>query len=120
MFQSRVLMGFSTKFFAIFFVFISIAHATYSCTGSVSGVSVDRTGLITVASVAGMSWLALCSVSGTVNGFDSSACKAVHAELLTAQTAGKTVTIYFDDTGSCATHQPWAWTPNGVYFVTIN
>lgn len=94
--------------------------ASYSCTGPISGVSVDNKGYLWVESIAGLDWLSLCNLTSSANGFDPAVCKAVHAQVLAAQAAGKTVTIWFEDAGTCTSHTPWQLPPNGFYFVKVN
>jgi hypothetical protein len=101
-------------------IFLSAqAHAVYSCTGPVGGVSIDGSGSIVVAQLAGIHWQVVCNVNVAQNNFEPNACKAIYTHLITAQTTGKTITIHFNDSGSCASHADWT-TASGLYFITLN
>jgi hypothetical protein len=86
-----------------------IARATYSCSGPVSGVTLNGNGLVTVQSIAGFSWVYLCNLDTTYNGFTPTACRATYTMLLTAQLTQQHVMFWFADDGNCSTsvHQPW-------------
>lgn len=93
--------------------------ATYSCSGPVGGLGIEpATGDVIVESLAGLAWPRLCSVSRSANGIDPQACKTVYSALLTAQTTGKSVNLWFDDDvsgGNCGTHPSWQFL-EGWYF----
>ena len=79
---------------------LSNAASAYSCTGPVSGVSIDNTGTIWASSIAGLPWLGICNVLVSRNNFDPAVCKAIHAQLLTAQTTRTYLKIDFCGTPS--------------------
>ncbi len=87
----------------------SPAFATYSCSGPVSGVTVGPTGVVSAASAGGQQWTYFCRLGVTENGVSPEACKGVLTVLLTAQTTGKNVQLWFDDGLTCSTHPTWAW-----------
>ena len=106
-------------FLALLLAFSAQAHAAYNCTGPVGGVSLDASGTLLAATIAGITWPKICDVNTTQNGFEPNVCKTVYTQLITAQTTGKTVTIYFNDAGSCSSHPAWQWA-SGLYFLTLN
>lgn len=86
------------------------ALANYTCSGPVSGVQISPAGVVSAASYAGLSWVHLCSVETAQNGVSPATCKSIYAMLLTAQTSGKSVRLWFnDDPNTCASHTPWTW-----------
>jgi hypothetical protein len=98
------------------FLTASPAWANYTCGGPVSGVQISPAGVVSAESYAGLSWVHLCSVEVTTNGVAPATCKAIYSLLLTAQTTGKSVLIWFnDDPNTCASHTPWTWL-TGWYF----
>ncbi|WP_156970841.1 hypothetical protein [Andreprevotia chitinilytica] len=95
------------------------ANATYICTGNVSGLSIGSDGAVWAGAIGGLPWQGVCNVLTSQNGFDPATCKVLYAQLLAAQTTGKTVNLNFTDSGSCSTHAAWTWA-NTLYFVTLN
>ena len=88
------------------------AWASYFCTGSIDSAGVDPDGsLIIDSSAAGLSFVTLCSVSGTVNngvfGITPDTCKGILATVLRAQATGATVQWAFLDSLTCTTHTAW-------------
>lgn len=98
-----------------FFIIISLsllisqsAFATYTCTGKVKGTTVHPNGTIYVEGIGtGLRWVTLCSLKVDYGSVSPEACKAIHATLLTAQTADKSVTLWFNDSLTCTTHTAW-------------
>jgi hypothetical protein len=85
------------------------AHATYSCTGPVTGVTVSPQGYVTAESLAGISWGYYCHLSNVYYGVSPEACRGILALLLSAEAQGKSVEIWFEDNLSCSTRPSWAW-----------
>lgn len=86
------------------------ALADYTCSGPVSGVQISPGGVVSATSYAGLSWVYLCSVETSQNGVSPATCKSIYAMLLTAQTSGKSVTLWFnDEPKTCTSHTPWTW-----------
>jgi hypothetical protein len=73
-----------------------------------------------VASAAGQAWGFYCQLGGSANNVSAEACKGILTVLLTAQTTGKTVTLWFDDDLTCSTHPSWAWLNTFYWGPTIN
>jgi hypothetical protein len=95
----------------------------YVCQGVVKGLSVESGGDVLVQSVGtSMSWPRLCNVSRDANGSTPATCKAFYATLLTAQTTGRSVTVWIhgdaSDTNRCASLAPWQYV-EGFYFLTL-
>jgi len=107
------------KFFSILILLLpSLALANYTCTGKVTGVSIEpSTGDLIVQKVGPLNWPRLCSVDTEVRGISADACKIVYSTLLTAQTTGKEVRLWFNDSGDCtdSSHAPWQ-SLTGWYF----
>lgn len=87
----------------------SPAFATYACIGPVTGVTVGPTGVVSAQSAGGQQWAYFCRLGVTENSVSPEACKGVLTVLLTAQTTGKNVQLWFDDGLTCSTHPTWAW-----------
>jgi hypothetical protein len=81
----------------------------YSCDGPVNGVTVGPGGTVSAESAGGQNWGYFCQLGVTANGFSPDACKGVLALLLSAQASGKSVRIWFRDSGNCSTYRGWAW-----------
>ena len=82
----------------------------YECVGPVTGTQISPTGVVSASVTAGMSWVYLCSVSSTTNGVAPDTCKTIYATLLTAETQGRQVILWFnDDPNTCASHAAWSW-----------
>lgn len=106
----------------IFLLLILLNQSVFaaSCTGKVSGVSVNpRTGGLLANTVGGLSSPVLCSTSVTWNEIPPSNCCKLFAVLLTAQVTNKTVTLIFSGPQSCSDFQPWALA-EGFYHYILN
>lgn len=98
------------------------AQATYTCSGPVKGVSVEPTsGDVLAESIgASMSWPRFCSLRQDSNGITTAGCKAVYASLLTAQSSGRSVTVWVNGPStSCAALSSWQFV-EGFYFLRID
>ena len=98
------------------------AHATYTCSGTVKGVSVEpTTGDVLAESIGtSMSWPRFCSLRQDSNGITTAGCKAVYTALLTAQASGRSVTVWVNGpTASCGALPAWNFV-EGFYFLRIN
>jgi hypothetical protein len=91
------------------------AHANYMCSGPVTAVSFDNTGVVVFSGIGGISAGYLCSLSTTSNGITPDVCKAKYTQLLIAQLTGQSLNIYFGDNLTCTTQPSWNWL-TGVYF----
>lgn len=86
------------------------AWATYTCTGPVSGTQIAPSGVVMANSISGIPAAYLCSVVSTTNGVAPEACKSIYAMLLTAESQGRSVIMWFDDDpNTCASHTGWSW-----------
>lgn len=86
----------------------SITFASYTCSGPVVGVALEpSTGRLFAQSIAGISWPMLCGVDQMMNGVPVEVCKGIYSMLLSAQVAGKEVTLWFNDSGDCQSHPGW-------------
>lgn len=87
------------------------AHASYTCTGTVSNIAVAGSGRVSIVSTAiygGSQGRDVCNLYTDFQGVSSATCKGWLAVLLTAQMSGRTVSIqYADSTYSCTTHPAW-------------
>lgn len=81
----------------------------YACDGPVNGVTVGPGGHLSAASAGGQSWGYFCQVNATTNGVSPEACRAMLAVLLTAQSTGKQVRIWFRDDLNCSAYRGWGW-----------
>jgi hypothetical protein len=98
----------------------SIAQTTYICQGVPVGVAMGTTGTLVVQSLGGLNWAYLCGVNSNDNGIAPAACKSLYALLLTAQSSGRSVTLWFTNAaGSCGANTPWAYADN-LYFWRID
>lgn len=87
-----------------------IAAASYECVGAVSGTQISPTGVVMANSIAGITAPYLCSVNTTTNGVSTDACKAIYAMMLTAESQGRSVVLWFnDDPNTCSSHASWSW-----------
>jgi len=98
--------------------FSSKAFATYTCHGEVKGVTIEpKTGALFVTNIGPLTWQRLCMVHTEYNGVSPETCRAIYSMLLTAQTAKKDVTLWFNDGKDCSLESHPAWTPlSGWYF----
>ena len=99
-------------------VFFSVGANAYTCSGKVKGVSIEaKTGDVLVESIGPLSWPRLCKVDSEYDGISPEACRIVYSTLLTAQSTGKDVTLWFNDSKDCsaASHPSWQWL-TGWYF----
>lgn len=89
--------------------------ASYSCTGTVNDVNVSPgTGVVIFTSSAGLNSVYLCLLEGSSTNSSNGTvtpgqCKAMLSILLTAQTSGQSVTLSFNDSLTCTTHNSWDW-----------
>jgi hypothetical protein len=83
--------------------------ASYSCSGTISSVSLSPTGLVVVSSSAGFSSVEVCTVGSSSNGVTSDVCKAIVALLISAKINSSTVVWTFTDSLTCSTHPAWNW-----------
>lgn len=82
--------------------------AVYSCSGAVTGVALNPSGLVTVYSAdAGLNAAYICQIGSTYNGVGPDACKAILAVLVSAKATGIHAEWTFDDGLSCTTHPAW-------------
>lgn len=103
-------------FLAGILLFSFSANASYTCAGEVKGVSISPgNGRLLVAKIGPLQWPVLCSVSGDYNGVKAETCKTIYSTLLTAQTAQKPVTMWFNDGKDCSQHPAW-YALTGWYF----
>jgi hypothetical protein len=95
-----------------------LADASYTCSGGVQGVGIEpSTGVIFAEGIGPLEWTKLCSVSKTLNNIEPESCKVIYSTLLTAQTTGKQVRLWFNDGKNCSkeSHAPW-YELKGWYF----
>lgn len=86
----------------------SNAWGSYACAGYVTGVTIGPTGVVAAERIPGGIWVYVCQIGATYNGVGPEQCKAIYTLLLTAQTTGKQVTMWFEDGLNCTTHPAWA------------
>lgn len=89
----------------------SQAYATYTCIGSVKGLTIGpKNGQVFAENIAGIVWPILCSVDTPTNGITVTNCQNIYSMLLAAQMSNKEVTLWFNDDaagGSCQSHPSW-------------
>ena len=96
--------------FILLVVFSTSANAVYTCTGPVTGLTIEPTsGDVIPEAAGGFSWPRMCSVSSSKNGISVESCKVIYSALLAAQTTGKTVTLWFNDNGDCSSSSHPSW-----------
>lgn len=91
-------------------VSINLHAENYTCGGNVTGVGIDPiSGSILVENIGPLVWPRLCSVERETNSISPEACRIIYTTLLTAQTTGKPVRMWFRSPGACdkETHVPW-------------
>jgi len=91
------------------FLSAPVFAADYSCAGPVNGVSLTPGGIVAAQNAGGQSWGFFCQLGQTTNNFTPEACKGVLAMLLTAQTTGKQVVIWYRDDLNCSANRGWNW-----------
>lgn len=91
------------------------AMAYYTCTGPVTGVSMNTNGTVWVSGFGGIVDGGICQIGATANGISSDTCKAIYARLLLAEATGRQLTMYFSDNLSCTTQPSWQFM-TGLYF----
>lgn len=90
--------------------------ATYSCFGTVTGLSITPGGVVVVSGFGGLIDGDLCQLGATApNGYTADACKAAYAQLLVALNAGTQLRMDFNDNLTCTTQPSWGWLM-GLYF----
>lgn len=62
----------------------TLAQAKYACSGPVTGVTINASGLVVSESMGGFSWVYVCQLGTNYNGVTPEACRAIHATLLIA------------------------------------
>jgi len=115
-------MNQKTILFFILMIATGSANAIYTCSGPVTGVAIEpATGDLIPETAGGLSWPRMCSVSVDKNGISTESCKVIYSTLLTAQTTGKNVTLWFNDSGNCSSssHPEWQLL-HGWYFMRLN
>ena len=94
-----------------------VAYANLSCSGPVTYLAIDQGGTVYVG--AGTAINAICSTV-TQGSFVTSpqACKLFYATLLTDEIAGRSPTLYYNDSAltNCSQIAPWSNQPS-AYFV---
>jgi hypothetical protein len=103
-----------SRCFTAALVLLAIASAptawAYTCTGTISAVSLAPSGLVTISSAtAGLNSVYLCAIGTSDNGVSSDACKAIVAVVTAAKTNGGQVTWWFSDSLTCTTHPGSNW-----------
>jgi hypothetical protein len=92
------------------------ASANYTCQGTVTGVSLNQAGVVTVSSPSsGLPTFYVCQIGATTNGVGPEQCKAMLGMLYIARVSGQQVQWHFSDSLTCATHANWDWL-SGWYF----
>ncbi|MEO7496597.1 MAG: hypothetical protein ABIV04_16800 [Massilia sp.] len=94
------------------------SFADYGCTGTVGYLGISSDGRVTVALTNVTPVHLICSIEqqGTFT-MSVPSCKATYAAFLAARLAGKTMVVYYHETGlTCATLPSWGAVPS-VYFV---
>jgi hypothetical protein len=86
------------------------ANTTYTCTGNVKGVSINpKNGDLLAESIGPLVWPKLCNLETELSGVSPETCKVIYSTLLTAQTANKKVTLWFNDSKDCSIDSHPAW-----------
>lgn len=87
-----------------------VAFASVDCAGDVTNLSLqlDSVGTVTLSLSGGPSYTYLCAVDGSRNGVSATVCRSMYATLVAAKTAGKKVSIRFNDYSSCSAIPSWA------------
>lgn len=99
----------------------SAAYAGFTCAGPVSATSIDTVSGDVLTNVGDLSWTRLCNVHLAANGVSVEACKITYATLLTAQTTGKSVVVYYNAATQTPCNQITAWNYlAGFYFLTLS
>lgn len=95
------------------------AHAGWTCSGNVSGLTLDPSGNVymSLANNGAFVWQykPLCNLRTDWNGVTVSACKSIYALLMTSVALNKTVTFWFDYPNStsadCSPAKFQSWIP---------
>ncbi|MCW8879704.1 MAG: hypothetical protein OQK51_21810 [Kangiellaceae bacterium] len=87
------------------------AHASYTCTGQVTGVSISPSnGKVLVEKIGDLIWVELCSVQSSHNNVEPETCKNIYSLLISAQLSKKEVMLWFNDEDqgmNCSNHPRW-------------
>lgn len=99
--------------------------AQYSCTGKISAMVVDRSGNLMVVNGPGIvNYAYLCNVKEPGNGVDPQTCRQIQGVLMTAQTTGRTITMWYDDAFNCSanntTHGNWNYLSSWYFGPQLN
>lgn len=100
--------------YALALLIPTIAHANYACTGTVTNLALNPSGVVT-ATVGSLQNVYLCQIGTTRNGVPSDVCKAIFAQLLSAKNTGTLVRFIFSDSLTCTTHPGWSDLAGWVY-----
>ena len=87
----------------------AVGQTAYHCDGPVTGVSFDKSGVVSFSGIGGINAGLLCQLGNTANGYSPDACRAAYAQLLLAEMTGQSMRIYFNDNLSCTTQPSWSW-----------
>jgi hypothetical protein len=93
-------------------------HAATFCTGTVTYLLVNNSGIITV-SAGGLAYVDICQLGASSgSGWTADSCKAAYATLLAARLSGQPATIALSDNMACSAFPSWTpyVTAYGVYF----
>jgi len=81
------------------------AHAAnqYYCTGPVTFLAANKGGTVELAGPGNVTYIHVCVLGATANGWTPDSCKAAYATLLAAKLSGQQVNLIFFDSLTCTT-----------------
>ena len=79
----------------------------YGCTGTVTMVFLNSSGVVVVQGPGGVPPVGICTVNGGSGAFSADACRAVYSMLLAAKLSGQNVQLNFSDNLTCSTQPAW-------------
>lgn len=110
------------KAFIVIALFMSSnAFAGFACTGNISGVTLTPGGAVLVSTLMNWRYQNICNLTSPTNNTTTEACQAIYAMLLTAQTTGKKISMWFN-AGDCSkeSQADWSTLENWYYGPMLN
>jgi hypothetical protein len=80
----------------------------YYCTGQVTFLAVHQGGIVEVAGPGNVTYVHVCQLGVTANGWNPDSCKTAYATLLAAKLSGQPVNLIFFDNLTCTTQPAYS------------
>ncbi len=102
------------KYFGVilFMLLALLSNTVYAvdCSGNVTMLGFDSNWAnpqLTISLSGGLAAVKICGLNAELNGVKAETCKIIHAELLAAKIAGRSVTFRFPDYADCKVIPGW-------------